>query len=337
MYITQHSKAGLVVLEDNKQLAKYASMDKKALPDLKAIVIWLDTPDEKLVSQLGVPVYTWDQFIALGSVVTAAALEKNVTHIKPGHCATLIYTSGTTGPPKAVMISHDNLTWTTSNMVAYFKDEPLNPSDKLVSYLPLSHIAAQLLDIHCPMQFGGCTYFCQPDALKGSLTMTMRDVRPTIFFGVPRVWEKIQEKMVQMGRANAGIKAYISAWAKSVGKANAEACQYGTTASRPFGFGCANSVIFSKIKDALGLSHCRANFTAAAPISKDTLLYFASLGNVFDDRRHLNIELLLILLTSYILCVVLTSYDNTRYLHIYLTTHYSLYTHTYVTPYTHTG
>ena len=55
--------------------------------------------------------------------------------------------------------------------------------------------------------FSGCAvYFCQPDALKGSLTVTMREVRPTLFFSVPRVWEKIQEKMVQMGRQTTGIK-----------------------------------------------------------------------------------------------------------------------------------
>ena len=55
--------------------------------------------------------------------------------------------------------------------------------------------------------FSGCAvYFCQPDALKGSLTVTMREVRPTLFFSVPRVWEKIQEKMVQMGRQTTGVK-----------------------------------------------------------------------------------------------------------------------------------
>lgn len=67
----------------------------------------------------------------------------------------------------------------------------IDASDEIISYLPLSHIAAQMLDMHGPMATGCRIYFAQPDALKGSLGDTLRDVRPTIFFGVPRVWEKI--------------------------------------------------------------------------------------------------------------------------------------------------
>lgn len=67
----------------------------------------------------------------------------------PGNCCTLIYTSGTTGPPKAVMISHDNVTWVSSLVVRNIIE--LGPDDVEISYLPLSHIAAQILDIHGPM------------------------------------------------------------------------------------------------------------------------------------------------------------------------------------------
>ena len=79
-------------------------------------------------------------------------------------------------------------------------------NERTVSYLPLSHIAAQVIDNFGPMYIGSSTYFAQPDALKGSLTATLKDVKPTIFFGVPRVWEKIAEKMQAMGRETTGIK-----------------------------------------------------------------------------------------------------------------------------------
>jgi acyl-CoA synthetase (AMP-forming)/AMP-acid ligase II len=66
--------------------------------------------------------------------------------------------------------------------------ETMTPDDVMISYLPLSHIAAQITDLHLPMKLGYQVYFANPDALKGSLGATLKDVRPTVFFGVPRVW-----------------------------------------------------------------------------------------------------------------------------------------------------
>ena len=65
------------------------------------------------------------------------------------------------------MISHDNVVWTTGVMAEAYMD--INSSDRVVSYLPLSHIAAQIIDLHIPMRTGACTYFCQPDGLEGQL------------------------------------------------------------------------------------------------------------------------------------------------------------------------
>jgi long-chain-fatty-acid--CoA ligase ACSBG len=173
------------------------------------------------------------------------------------------------------MISHDNVTWTAHNICAHYMN--LNHTERVVSYLPLSHIAAQLVDIFCMIHLGGCVYFAQPDALKGSLTVTLKEVRPTFFFGVPRVWEKIEEKMVQIGRSNTGIKASLGAWAKGLGREKNKNFQFGGNKRLPFGYGCANSLILSKVKEALGLDQTKGCFTAAAPISPDTLWYFASL------------------------------------------------------------
>jgi long-chain-fatty-acid--CoA ligase ACSBG len=195
---------------------------------------------------------------------------------KPGHCCTLIYTSGTTGPPKAVMLSHDNVTWTTTRMAEDYSLD-LNHTDRLLSFLPLSHIAAQLIDIHIPITLGAATYFAQPDALKGSLVNSIKDIQPTVFFGVPRVWEKIQEKMVQVGRGNGGVKKMIATWAKGVGTEKNKLAQYGKAGGVPFGYACANKIVFATIKKTLGFDKCRGFFTAAAPISVDTLNYFASL------------------------------------------------------------
>lgn len=274
-YISDHSKAEVVVLEDDKQLAKYASM-ASTLSHLKAIVVWSDTFDAALAEKCRVPVYHWADFLKLGASVPDSMIDERQQLVRPGNCCSLIYTSGTTGPPKAAMISHDNVTWTVGNVID--KLLHVNHEDRFVSFLPLSHIAAQIIDIYNPIRTGAAVYFAQPDALKGSLTVTLKEVRPTIFFGVPRVWEKIQEKMVQLGRESTGIKKQLAAWAKGAGLDYSKRSQYGAGGGAPWGFGCANSLVLSKIKEALGLDKCKGCFTAAAPIAPETLWYFASLG-----------------------------------------------------------
>jgi acyl-CoA synthetase (AMP-forming)/AMP-acid ligase II len=102
---------------------------------------------------------------------------------------------GTTGTPKAVMLTHDNITWTCKTMILSGTPRGyLDADDIIISYLPLSHIAAQQLDMYMPAITGCQVYFASPDALKGSLAGTLKEVRPTVFFGVPRVWEKFYGK-----------------------------------------------------------------------------------------------------------------------------------------------
>lgn len=276
-YPANHSKAKVVVVEDNKQLDKYTTNDKPYVA-LKHIVIWNEEPNAEIVNKLnrqGITVHTWAAFLEIGNDISDAAIKQRYTNIKAGHVSSLIYTSGTTGLPKAVMISHDNITWTANNICKHYM--PLGCDDRVVSFLPLSHIAAQIIDIHAMLIVGGGTYFAEPTALKGTLTNSLRDIRPTIFFGVPRVWEKIQEKMLQVGKTITGCKASVSAWAKSVGAYKTEGAQFGAHGSVSTFHGCANAIAFSKVKDTLGLDQCKACFTAAAPISPDVIKYFGSL------------------------------------------------------------
>jgi len=271
-YVSNHSRAKVVVVEGKKQLDKYLEISKD-LKDLKALVVYGEPVPAGATANC--PIYSFDDFMALGKDVEDSTINARIAAQKPGECCTLIYTSGTTGNPKAVMISNDNLCWTSSTMLSTI--DPLGPKDCLVSYLPLSHIAAQMLDMHCPMCTGSQTFFAQPDALRGSLGMTLREVRPTVFFGVPRVWEKIYEKMQAVAKGNKGIKKKIAAWAKAKGTAKNERAQFGKSGSKPFGFGVANKVVFSKIKGVLGLDRCIACFTGAAPIELKVLNYFASI------------------------------------------------------------
>ena len=150
-----------------------------------------------------------------GSEEQDMELDSRLRRIGVNQCCHLVYTSGTTGQPKGVMLSHDNLTYTARLIKDTYNlrmDEERN-----VSYLPLSHVAANLIDLIIILATRGTTYFAEKTALKGTITQTTKEVLPTIFFGVPRVWEKIQEKMMEVGRANKGLKRQIGDWAKKTG------------------------------------------------------------------------------------------------------------------------
>lgn len=113
------------------------------------------------------------------------------------------------------MLNHDNLTWDALSIAERF--QVYRGCEVLVSYLPLSHVAAQIVDIYIGTTCGATVYFADKNALKGSLVNTLQEVQPTTFLGVPRVWEKIHEKMLQIGAQGGGVKKAIASWAKSHG------------------------------------------------------------------------------------------------------------------------
>lgn len=151
--------------------------------------------------------------------------------------------------------------------------------ERTVSYLPLSHIAASMMDIYVMMACQGTTYFADKGALKGTLTHTLQEALPTTFIGVPRVWEKIQEKMMEVGAANKGLKRQIGQWAKRTGLLWNHNLLNGNETSMKDGlkYKIADKVVFQKVKTALGLNKCKRFLVAAAPISMETLDYFLSL------------------------------------------------------------
>lgn len=287
-YKCAHSGGTVMVLEDVQKLRKLSAVVDD-VPKLKAIVVWTPTDElEKTLTRADgstIAVYSWAEFLEKGKEVTEETLLERQAKVKASHCCGLIYTSGTTGNPKAVMISHDNIVYCASAVFGCVKKIGSGGEERILSYLPLSHVAGMMVDIIGPMAITArtkghmCVYFARPYDLKVmSFGDRLRSVKPTVFLGVPRVWEKVAEKMRAVGAQTKGLKKKIATWAKGKGLEHQKECQIGGSGAYPSNYSRANKLVLSKIKAALGLEHCKYGLTGAAPISKETLEYFGSLG-----------------------------------------------------------
>ncbi len=266
-YIVRHAASPVILVEDLGQYEKVKA-ERDSLPDLKHIVTM------KGCAAIDDPmVLDWEAFLAKAEGTEESAVTTRLEALKPDGLATLIYTSGTTGPPKGVMLSTENLAWTAK---AAQELVDLSSQDCSLSYLPLSHIAEQMFSIHGPITAGSSVYFAEsiekvPDNLK--------EVQPTVFFGVPRIWEKFHAGVAGKLKAATGTKAKLVAWARRVATERMKILEAG--GSVPMGLGLqhklANKLIYSKLKPAIGLGRARACVSGAAPIAAEVLEFFASL------------------------------------------------------------
>lgn len=225
-------------LSQGKQVEEIGACD-----ELQMIVVYRDRIPPGYEND---GVISFEDFLQLGSSVNDAVLTARMESLKPGQCCSLVYTSGTTGYPKGVMLSHDNFTWTAACSSQMMK---LDNSHHLVSFLPLSHVAAQLVDLYMPVTMGCCAYFSRPDALQGTLIETVKAVRPTWFLAVPRVWEKIEQKLKEVAaqRGQTGLKKRVADWAKDVGFRGTDALLSGRDADIPRSFPLVMRLILNQV------------------------------------------------------------------------------------------
>jgi long-chain acyl-CoA synthetase len=276
-YVLRHSDAVVAVIENLAQWRKVRP-HLSSLPQLRRVVLMegaaaLPAEDQGLTSSLGGPLcQSWDDFLASGAS-SEAAVDARLASITPAQVAVVIYTSGTTGTPKGVMLTHQNLAWTTTCVLQLY---PVDSSDIVVSYLPLSHIAEQMFSMYLPLTCGARVYFAgSTDRLRETLLVA----RPTLLLGVPRVWEKLQAALAAKLQQAKPIQRRVIAWARDVGQ---RAGAYRLDHGKPYGLlaleeRVAERLLFRKLKTALGLDRLRIAVSAAAAIRKEVLEFFLSL------------------------------------------------------------
>ncbi len=232
-YILEHAEVKVIFVSGRDTYRKIEHL----VGDLKgliAVYAFKETDGVKLLTEL----------ISLGKENAQPELINEIkTSIKPDDLATIIYTSGTTGNPKGVMLSHDNI---ISNFKAVKDIPPMGEEGRALSYLPLCHIYERML-VYLYQYLGISVYYAENPATVGD---NLREIKPNILSTVPRLLEKVYEKIIGSGRKLKGVKKMIFFWAVNVGM------HYELNAGwRPYyalKLKIARKLVFSKWQEALG-------------------------------------------------------------------------------------
>jgi long-chain acyl-CoA synthetase len=270
-HILGDGEAVLCFVEDHDLAARILEV-RDELPKLQRIVVF--TSDERLDDPF---VLGFAQLRAIGAARLLREpdlFDRRAGAVTRDALATLVYTSGTTGPPKGAMISHANIMWTLENTVSLLH---VRDGERLLSFLPLSHIAERMISDFAAVAVGGETWFARS---LSTIAEDLRDCHPTILFAVPRVWEKLQEAVRARLDDTHGLKKlmverYVDLGERVVGNRDA-AVHVPLWEQLPYD--ALDLAVGSKIRHALGIDQAHLLISAAAPIHPDLLRWFHAIG-----------------------------------------------------------
>jgi long-chain acyl-CoA synthetase len=251
VFVTEHSEAKALVVTNPQMLARFAAWAPR-VPSVRLVVLATGTPGADALPE-GVRLLTLDALREAGRTAIAAAPNRPDELrdlIDAQDVATLIYTSGTTGQPKGVMLTHENI---SSNVLGSFSAFGIlgHQEETILTYLPLTHIFARMV-VTAHITWGHSVHYSDPDHLVEHLPA----VRPTVFASVPRVLEKVYDKVTLTMQEATGLKGKIGGWAMAM----APTYETGSTPSglRAVQFGLADKLVYSKLREKLGLTRIKA-------------------------------------------------------------------------------
>jgi long-chain acyl-CoA synthetase len=263
-YVLAHSETEVLIAEDEEQLDKALAV-RDRLPLLRHIVV-MDPRG------LRTDVLTFAELARVDAADARVAYEESVAALDPREPAILVYTSGTTGPPKGAMISHANLVAAgeTSVVLGALR------GDEVLSYLPLCHVAERLISVIDGVWAGLVVNFGEGGA---SLQNDLRDVQPTVFLGVPRVWEKMLAT-VEIRMADASrLKRVLYRACLAQGRRIAPRRMAGRLrVTDRLVLALCELLVFRALREKLGMSRVRSPISGAAPIAPQVLEYLWAIG-----------------------------------------------------------
>jgi long-chain acyl-CoA synthetase len=272
-YITDHSQAKMLFVQNHDQLSKTENW-RDRLDYLGQTVLMFDDPPGGVLK--------YGELLNMGvssSPDLHTFLQQQVKALSGDSPAGIIYTSGTTGPPKGVILSQRNVVFEVSSLMTHYSDFY---EEDIISFLPLSHIAEQMMTVYVGIAAACTVSFARSlETIREDLV----EVRPTLFFSVPRLYEKVYSTVLETVSLSSFIRRFIFRWALNVGEIfrrhrNSKTMIPWIVRKR---WALANRLVFSKLRRRLGMDRTRLFASGAAPLSADVSKFFGAMGmDIFE-------------------------------------------------------
>jgi long-chain acyl-CoA synthetase len=271
IYVTTHAEAEAIVVADPEMLARFSEWAPE-VPDVRLLILAAGEPGDVALPD-GLRVVTAEQLRAAGRRSLAARPDLPAemrAAIGPSDLATLIYTSGTTGQPKGVMLTHENVSFDGYAAVSAY-EQLGHAAEHVLAFLPMTHIYARALSF-ASLALGHSVYFSDPD----HLTEHLPQVRPTLFATVPRVLEKVFDRVMLGIEEAEGAKKKIGAWA--MGRATRYDLAHPPAGLEAVKHKLADALVYSKLRERLGLTRIKVVSVGGAALRADLSTAFGAMS-----------------------------------------------------------